>query len=485
MSFFKAIFYVGILIVLVIPGVFQILSFSSGKQLNGVANASYKEVTLSIDSFLSSNIQDVVSSNIKNNIGLRNVLIRINNQINYSVFNILNNGKIIALNNGKFIHQDYINSILGLDFLGYDSLYNFTKKISNIQQILEKDGKVLLFVIAPNKAFIYKNSIPKNRWRLRKDSINYNVITKLFDKYKINYIDFNKYFNCVKDTSKYPLLCEYGIHWSGYYSTIVADSIFSELNNLLSLPKPNIKRTGLLLSDTARYYDNDLEDIVNLLLPLKKIRYYYPKIEIGVKNAKKPNCLVIGDSFAESFYGFYPFYDNLLDSNSLFLYYNDYVKWPTRYKGLKEKDIDDVNEFINRDAFLIIETTSRLSHDFAFNFIDELYVFLNFKEISKSFSLDREISNIVSNEELYKIIIDKAKANNISVDEQLKLDIIWIFNQNEFYNQIKSKIENKIKKSEKYYNSIKQKAKDNNVQENSQLQFDIQWLIEQKFKINE
>ncbi len=452
-------------------------------ELYGVVTTNDNELDYSFSNYLSGDIQNKTINTVKNNIGLRNFFIRTFNQINFSVFNIVN--KLLILNDGSFVPKEYVETIYGIDFVGFNKLNKFVNKISIIQTILEKNDKTFIFVIAPNKVYLDINNVPNKYKQQKTDSTNYIVLSNLLIKNNINFIDFNKYYKEMNDTIQYPLFYKYGVHWSGYSSTIVADTMFSYLYNKLNYPKPYFYTEAVFSTyDSVAYYDNDLERIANLYHGIEKIKYSYPKIVFGKTNNKKPDIIIVGDSYVESFYTFYPFCDSLLNSKSRFWYYNESVEWPKENKGKNVNTLNNNDEFIDRDAFVIIENTSRISHDFTFNFIDELYLFLNFKDICKNFSLEKNMRSIISDKEFYKTIIEKANKNKISVDEQLKLDIIWMFNKNKFYNKIRTKIENNFKKSKEISSSIKQKAIKNKVKEDSQLKFDVHWIIEQKFSIN-
>ena len=466
---------------MLIPASMSMVGVIVTEELYGVVKNDDSNIDYKFRNYISGDIQNKTIAAVKNNIGLRNFFIRTFNQINFSFFDIVN--KLVVLKDGSFVPKEYVETLFGVDFVGYNKLNDLVRKLGAIQTILEKDNKTILFVIAPNKVEI--SNVPDKYMRPKADSTNYITLSTLLNKNNINFIDFNTYYKEISDTIQYPLFYKYGVHWSGYSTTIVADTMFSYLYRKLNYAKPVFYTDGVVSTyDSVVYYDNDLEKLANLYYGIEKIKYSYPEIIFGKTNTNKPNVIIVGDSYAESFYSFYPFCDSLLSNKSRFWYYNEYVKWPEKYEGTRINTLDMNDEFMNRDAFIIIENTSRISHDFTFNFIDELYLFLKFKEISKAFSLKNKMKTVTSNQELYNAIIEKAKKNNIGVEEQLKLDIIWSFNQNEFYNKIKTKIENKIIKSKTFYNSIKQKSIANNVKVNSQLQFDAHWIIEQKFNIN-
>lgn len=107
-----------------------------------------------------------------------------------------------------------------------------------------------------------------------------------------------------------------------------------------------------------------------------------------------------------------------------------------------------------------------------------------FNEIKNNFSLDKTSENIKTNKDLLSQIKTKALLNSITIDEQLKLDVIWSFEQNKIYKKIQGNTVHRIMNNKAMYLSLKQKAKQNGISLESQLLFDAQWIIELEFNID-
>ncbi len=478
----KKIIYITFIISLLIPSVLGEFNISLCKKLGGVVAPESTKVEANLSNFFSGELQTYVTKVIKKNIGLRNFFIRTFNQIEYSLYN--KTKSTIVLSDGSFIFYDYLVSFYGNDYGGINKINKYTDELLYVQNKLKKQNKNIILVLAPNKAYFKQEYIQKQHCQHKNDSTNYDVLTKVLSDKHINYIDFQDYFYNIKDSLKYPVFPKYGIHWSGYTSVIAADSLFSYIYSSLNYNYAAFKISkGEETNTHYRFTDNDLEELANLLFSTKGDKVYYPEITFA-NNSKKPNALLIGDSFTQSFFGFYPFLDSLFTKDSKYWYYGSHVGWPKQYQQQKVDDLDFYDQIKDRDVFVIVETIANIDSYFTDNFVNLLYSYLKFDEIKKDFSLGKIEYNIMQDSVYYSSIKQKAKSNNMSVKEQLLLDIIWTFKQTPVYKKILDGMIKQIKNNKNLYNSIKEKAKNNGYKEDSQLAFDAQWIIENKFNIN-
>ena len=481
--FVKKIIYAVFIVSLLVVPILGKLNIKVCKDLGGVVPPDAEEVAPTLSNFFAGSLQPYITSKIKKEIGLRNFFIRTYNQIEYSLYN--KTKSTIVLADGSFIFYDYLKSYYGNDYDGINKINKYTDEFLYVQNKLKEKNKAILLVLAPNKAYFREEFIQKQHRQTKNDSTNYDVLIKVLKEKQINVIDFQDYFFKIKDTLSYPVFPKYGIHWSGYASTIAADSLFPYVYSLVNFEyTPYIKTKGYETNSEYRFTDNDLEELANLLFRAGNETICYPEITFK-HNEKKPNALLIGDSFTQSFYGFYPFLDSLFSSDSRYWYYSSHIGWPTTLAGGDVNKLNFHSQIKNRDVFVIVETIANIDSYFTDNFVNDLYNFLKFDEIKKDFALAPVEYNIKQDSAYYSSIKEKAKANNMSVKEQLMLDILWMFKQTPEYKCVLEKTINQIKNNAEQYKSIKEKAKANNFKEESQLEFDAQWMIEHEFEINE
>ena len=86
---------------------------------------------------------------------------------------------------------------------------------------------------------------------------------------------------------------------------------------------------GVKIKDSLRFTDNDIGNALNLLRDIPSWEMYYPRIVFDSATKKsKPDVLSIGDSFNQSFWGFYPYFSALFGPNTRYWYYNKLIGWP-------------------------------------------------------------------------------------------------------------------------------------------------------------
>src|SRR5690554_5592766 len=131
----KRLLYISFVILLIIPTVQWKYQFVNMPPLNGSFELNPKPY-FSINAFKEGKYQSMLDNHLTDSIGFRNYLLRLNNQINYSFFNEINSSGVIQGENDMLIPKTYIESYLGLDFLGVDQLALLSDKIKIAQDYL-------------------------------------------------------------------------------------------------------------------------------------------------------------------------------------------------------------------------------------------------------------------------------------------------------------------------------------------------------------
>ncbi len=153
----------------------------------------------------------------------------------------------------------YLKASLG-DYQGTNTVserhyYNVIKTIALMQEYTKGLGKKFIFTCAPNKNTLYPEYMPYYYKVLNEDN-NLDVITPMFDKYGINYVDLKKSF-----LNEDEILYHKGdSHWNNKGAAMVY--------NLL-LDEAGVSHTDYLMLDyTLR---DDFEgDIDKILFPLDR-----------------------------------------------------------------------------------------------------------------------------------------------------------------------------------------------------------------------
>ena len=353
------------------------------KPLSGVVVPVEKPQFL-LDDWLKGEYQNESMKYLEENLLLHPFLIRLRNQVAYSFFNEITNKDIIEGKNHMLFGTPWVIDYLGKDFVGEKEVQNKVEKLSFVQTELKKRNIDLVFIIAPSKAVYFQEYLPEKELLSKRPQNNYSEYVKQFKKNKINYLDFTEIFKQMKAHSKHPLFTKCGVHWSGYGATIAADTTFSYLEKLSSACVPDFYDAGGEETVVPRGTDADISDLMNLLVDVPSDKMYYPKIVFKNNCTKKPNLLIVGDSFSWSWITtFSPFIQNEFSSESSFWYYNHEIGWSASGKGgTLTKDLDLKEQTLHRDVIFIVNNELAL-YNAGQNFIEQMYDLLKTENISE------------------------------------------------------------------------------------------------------
>jgi hypothetical protein len=376
LRFIKISFFI-LFLLLVSPLINQLGDFLSSITLAGYTEKPPKE-KLSWNNWFNNKYQEKSEERIKFDLRAKGFLIRLNNQLRFSLFGELKNRYVTYGRNGQYFQNDYIDSYFGRDYIGEDSIRKKMLMLQDIMDTLQNTGTRLLIVLAPSKVFFTPESIPKEYDLYELKSNNYNSYVKVLNELNIDHIDFNTYFKSMKNTSPYLLYSPGGAHWSTYGAYIAIDTILKSISEKLNYSFPHYHYPEIQLFREARYSDNDVFSLANLLWTKQITELAYPKMEIlNDTNTVKPNVLAIADSYYSILMYNY-MHDYFFDSNSAYWFYFNNI-WTKRHEVLNgklgttvEQVQDFSHEFQSRDLIILLSTDSNLDA-FPWGFIEKAH----------------------------------------------------------------------------------------------------------------
>lgn len=432
----KVSLYILIILTLVLPELQKQFHFFNIRKLKGAyilaSQPSIKDMKLK--SWLEGDFQKKFNDAIEQHIGFRKILIRIQNQIDYSFFNISNADDIIIGKDGYLYEEKYILSLKGDDFIGNNKIKNLLLKAKFLQDTLKKNNTDLILVYAPSKARFYPEYIPDSYKIKNNETTNFDNFIKISDELKLNYIDFNTYFTKIKDTSRYPLYSKCGTHWSNYGMLLCTDSLINYIEEVHKTKLPHIHWNGVRISNDIKSGEYDIEQTMNLLWKMPHDNMAYPKFKVEENSEnKKLNLLSVADSY---YWGiFMSGLPKKLFRKNNFWYYNK-KEYPLVKGQKKPKEVQDLNLYqsiINTDVIVLLATECNLSN-FSFGFIDNAYNLFKGNNITKEqLYFNNEIKKIKSiirnNKKWLEKEKLKAKKRGISIEKMINKDAIWIVKQ--------------------------------------------------------
>lgn len=365
---------------------------------------------------------------INQKFGFRNWLVRLNNQIDFSLFNKSNAKGVIIGKENYLFEENYIRAFYGTNFIG-DSLINVrVKNLKLIREYLQSKGKDLLVVLAAGKGTFYSEYIP-DKYYTKPGITNNEVYVKAMTRAGIPFIDFNSYFLNAKDTSRYLLYPQTGIHWSQYGMVLVADSLARYIGIMLNKNLPEIRTDSIELTSKFQGSDGDIEEGMNLIFRINKKTLVYPKFNYFKEGRVQPRVLVIADSY---YWGLFNMgvSTNVFD-NGRFWFYNNEV-FPDNYqKPTKVSDLNILEEIQKQDVVVLMATEATLDR-FPWGFdtmalTESQYTNTENKEAKQRI---KEIAEYIRKtpEWISKIEI-KAKSRKISVDSMIEIDARYLYRE--------------------------------------------------------
>lgn len=323
----------------------------------------------SLNSWFNGFYQDSTDKYFNDNIGFRPWLVKLRNQISFSVFDIMNAKDVIRGKENYLYEVNYIKAYNGDDFIGLDSIDFKVKQIKYLQDKLESLGKTLIVYLAPGKGSFYPEYFPDAYTKPITDKTNYKQYSKSLKLNNVNTIDCNKWFLSMKDTCNCMLYPKYGIHWSYFGMVKAADSLIKYIEQKRNIRMPQIQITHTEKSIRVQPGDYDIGDGLNLLFQLNSDTMCYPKIKwVSDKGTIKPKVIVIGDSF------YWSMYDMGICTNSFslggFWYYNNEVYPESHDKKVYVHQVDLNQKIKETDVFILMVTEANLSK-FSWGFVEK------------------------------------------------------------------------------------------------------------------
>ncbi len=286
-----------LLIILCLPFAEQCFSFITSGPLDG----GYKDaddVTFSVQGWLDGTYQHQKEKYLNDKVGFRPDLVRLNSQIDYSLFDICHSVWTVRGRDNYVFQNPYIEAYLGDDFIGYKKVLENSIKLKAIQDTLGHLGKSLILVYAASKASFYPEYFPDDRQHEQKKMTNQEAYKRAADSLGINQVDLDAWFLSMKHTSKELLFAKQGIHWTTYGVVLAADSLMRYVEKLRNIKIHHPVWTGMEHTTKPDHGDNDVVKGLNLIFPVATETFCYPIVREPDTGGIKPNVIYIGDSYA-------------------------------------------------------------------------------------------------------------------------------------------------------------------------------------------
>lgn len=417
----KYLLGLGLLAMLLVPAVLEQLTGFDDVKLKG-HHVPKPAPELTWKNWLSEEYQTTADAYIQENFGFRNSLVRLHNQIDWSLFQRTRANNVCVGKEGYLYDTTYISSYLGHDLKELDELSAISRRLAKVRDTLKNHNIDLCVVFAPGKASFFPEYIPEQFHPEIKTRSNYDEFLDLFARDSLDFVDMDLWFRKLKGKVPYPLYPQCGVHWSYYGMWLAADSLINKVELVRNVRLPELVADTIYESAKNLKGDYDIGASMNLLWDAETYPMAYPR-ERFVKDDSMDACkvLVVSDSY---YYGmvnkglsFHAF-----DAGEFWYYGKEIIQ--KRKDGIKNVSELNIWEDVKRYEMVIILATVGNLKQFPFKFSQRIlapWSDEHFEQVVQDY-----IKSIKGTESWLRKVEAKAEKQGISVERMLRLDAVFM-----------------------------------------------------------
>lgn len=359
----KYLIVVVFVLVVLYPYIAHIFGFDS--EIKGVE----QKIELSLDT-----VDDYILQNFPG----RSTLIKVKNQLLYSIFGISNNESVVKIDD-NLIATESLNYFHGANSISDEKMDALINKLERLNEILNKKNKKMLVILTPTKARYYDGRVTfADRLIDKYDTHEYKLPyehfkektkeseLKIFDA--IELIDNNK---DVFIAGTVPLFYKVGHHWSNYKSNLVGVELIKYINKEFGIRLPSIS-VSYDEADEPFYPDNDLQEVLNIYSKPKE-KFYNPTLNYIDASIDEKNYIICGGSFMSGL-----LIPNITDgiNNEVYEVMNKFFFYNHFADNITFETYDEINEkfnlidHINKTDVFIFEIHELNFYNASFGFLD-------------------------------------------------------------------------------------------------------------------
>ncbi len=244
-------------------------------------------------------VQKYLEEWVTKKLPMRSLLVRINNQIYYSMFERSHayNSHLIIGKSKQLFEKTYIDTYCRQLKSDLSQLTDWADKLKELNVFFEKQGKTFIYVITPSKAEYMPESIP-DRYQCKNIGVSSHIkmIESLLQERKIRFVNGSELMFTAKDKYGIPMFPQGGIHWNALGATLGANAIIETIN-LAGRVTLNPILFDYVMKNEASGNDRDLLSLLNVMHP--NTNYLVPKVHYRntLIPSKPIKAVCIGGSF--------------------------------------------------------------------------------------------------------------------------------------------------------------------------------------------
>lgn len=387
---------------------------------NKKASAKERPPAFSLTTWFNGEFQDSEERYLKKYWIFRDYLTKLHNQVDLVFFNKIN-VRGFQMGKDRYIFaQEYLDSYLGKDYVGEDSVRTILTRLKVVQDTLKKKNIDVVVVYAPGKATYFSELVPDKYGKPGK--VNLTDFLSISKELGLNYIDMSAWFLDMKKTTQYPLFPQYGHHWSYYGECLAADSLIKYISKLRNTQLPAWGWSDIQLKDTLLVRDADIMAKMNLLTAMKTFPMAYPRLRIAQKSPiNNTNVLSISDSYYRGFQ-YLGVMEYVFGHGTYWYYYNKV--WSGQENGTREVWEFDLKKEIEKSQVILLLAADANLQNIGFGFINDAYLLYTNPDLYYSQKKEKDKLNVFrkqirGDESVLDEIKKSADKRNITVDSAI------------------------------------------------------------------
>jgi alginate O-acetyltransferase complex protein AlgJ len=280
------------------------LAIRIGPKLGGVTRDAV--VVLSWSSLRDGSFQKAVASRVADAMPVRPLLIRINNEIRFSLFGELTAPQVVRGANGQLIERSYLEEYCARTENQPAALAaDIIPKLLDIQTYYRSRGSIFLYLITPSKAadlpeyFVDRVPCPSTPVARAQFVPRY---VNLLQQAGIDVVDTASLIHSLKGRYEIELFPQGGVHWNDIGGARAVTAIVEAINRQAGRQLVPPFTFTYTLSGVTSGVDRDLADLLNVLFP--PLAYLTPKVKFQpsatcTENpARLIDAAIVGSSFS-------------------------------------------------------------------------------------------------------------------------------------------------------------------------------------------
>ena len=265
----KIIFVGNLLVLFALPLAQMKFDFIETVGLNNV-RIPRKPPEFSWQSLTDGSFQKSLDNWFKRNTGLWGILVRTENQINYSLFKLASvsyRSTVVMGNDAALFQRLYVDDLNRRRRFAPFALERHVRKMKLLQDHLAENNKLFLYLITPNKVSVHPELLPDS-YRVPETAgkkRNYDHMLALLEKHGVNYLDAHQLVIDRAPDFEYPLFSYAGSHWNSIGTCVVGREISLRLARQLGRPLRSMACDGeITVRQKPRAEDRDLAKMLNI-----------------------------------------------------------------------------------------------------------------------------------------------------------------------------------------------------------------------------